>query len=155
MQRRDAGRTPAVGVTADEVEQILGRCHAVMWGKLSDPVYVLDKPNIHKAVRWRELGKGPHPIIAAPQPARSPDFNRPVEHFHHALKTRFRELMCTFAGPRTVWGYWGLLQKAFLSCYKPDSVMKDVLGLPKLWECVASTAAQQGTAGDWPPRKFR
>lgn len=155
LQRRDALRTPAVGVTADEVEHILKTCHSVMWDKLVDPTYVLDKPRIHTAVRWSELGKGPHPIIAAPQPARSPDFNRPVEHFHHSLKREFRELLITFPGPRTLDGYWKLLYRAFNSCYKKDSVMKDVLGLPKLWKCVASSDPKQGVAGSWPPAKYR
>ena len=142
-------------MTADEVEQILKGIHSVMWDKLSDPTYVLDRPPIHTAVHWKELGKGPHPIIAAPQPSRSPDFNRPVEHFHHSVKRRFRELLITFPGPRDVWGYYKLLYKAFTSCYKPDSVMRDVKKLPALWKCVASSEAEQGVAGDWPPAKFR
>lgn len=155
LQRRDAARSAAVGITADEVEAVLRGCHSCMWDKLVDPTYALDRPRIHTSVRWEELGQGPHPIEAAPQPRYSPDFNRPIEHFHSALKKRFSDLLITYTGPKTVDGYFQLLWQAFNSCWQPDSAMKDVLGLRELWLRVASEGPQQGAAGNWPPRRFR
>lgn len=155
LQRRDAARSAAVGITADEVEAVLRGCHSCMWDKLVDPTYVLDKPRVHTSVRWAELGQGPHPIEAAPQPRYSPDFNRPIEHFHRALKKRFSDLLITHAGPKSLDAYWQLLWQAFNSCYSQRAAEKDIKGLPELWRWVASTDPQQGSAGDWPPRRLR
>lgn len=129
--------------------------HECMWDKLVDPTYVLDKPPVHTSVRWELLGQPAHPCEPAPHPRYSPDFNRPIEHFHRAFKKRFADLLITHAGPKTIEGYRPLLWQAFNTCYRPHSVMKDVVGLPDLWRRVASEGAQQGSAGNWPPRRFR
>lgn len=134
---------------------MLRACHAGIWDLLADPTYVLDQPHIHTAVRWEQLGDGAHPIVPAPQPPRSPDFNRPVEHFHHSVKQEFRNLLLTHAGPRSLEGYWRLLQRAYSTCYKRDSAMKDILGLPDLWRWVASTDPKHGSAGDYAPARLR
>lgn len=145
-----------MSITADEVEEMLEFYHRKVWDKLDDPTYVLDQPNIHKAVRWRQVYSDPgHPVVPAEQPPRSPDFNRPVEHFHSALKREFRESLRHVEVERTLQGYWDLLQQCAKRCYSQDAVRRDVEGLPDLWEWIASEDPQHGSAGDWPPRRLR
>lgn len=139
----------AVALTSDELESMLHGCHAVVWDKLADPTYVMDWPPVHMNVRKRPLWRGPHPIIFAPQPRHSPDFNRPIEHFHRHFKRRFNEMLQVEQGPRTLGHYWDMLQRAFTSTYKEHSVEKDVLGLPALYNWVF----QNG--GKWPPKSMR
>lgn len=130
--------------------------HGKLWGKLVDPTYVLDQPNIHKAVRWDRLGQDAgHPVVAAEQPPRSPDFNRAVEHFHSALKREFRESLRHIEVEHSLQGYWQLLEQCAKRCYSQDAVRRDVATLPELWAWVASTDPQHGSAGDWPPRRLR
>jgi len=135
---------------------MLKHFHGQVWDKLVDPTYVLDQPNIHKAVRWPLLWHdSAHPIVPAKQPPRSPDFNKPVEHFHSAVKREFRESLRHMDVERNLQGYWRLLELCVKKCYSQESVRRDVATLPATWAWVSSTDPQHGSAGDWPPRHLR
>ena len=136
---------------------MLKEFHKSICKQVSEPTYVLDKPRIHTAVRWEQLSPGPHPIVAAPHPRRSPDFNRPAEHFLQAVKREFKELLRVIDAPREPVFYERMLRQAYENCCTNKmkrAINKDIITLPNLWAHV-STPKPVGSGGDWPAAKFR
>lgn len=78
-------------------------------------------------------------------PPNSPDFNRVVEHMHHAVKERFHEIYSrddTITEPKDA--AMALLKAAY-SVVTPQGVGKDVEMLPKVYASVISN--EGGWAG--------
>lgn len=138
-----------MAMTADEVEAFLCCCHSITMFQLQQPTYVLDTPHIHTCVQKRQLSVGPSPIIFAPHPRRSPEFNKPVEHFHRHLKKAFRERLLIEVGDRTLEHYWEVLCRCAREVYTYDSVFRDVNDMTATYSNVISKK------GDWADRKFR
>ena len=146
-----------MGVCADEVEDVLRAIHEYVSHYLKNPTYVLDKPRIHTSVRWQQLAAGPHPIKPALHPRRSPDFNRPAEHFIKSVKSEFKKELRMCDVRREPVAYMHMLTRAYKRCcttQMTQAINKDILTLPALWSHV-STARPAGSAGDWPPARFR
>lgn len=154
MQRRDKGRTLAVGVCGDEVEDVIRAVHEHVSQYIEKPTYVLDAPRIHTCVRWGQLSSGPQPVRRAPQPRHSPDFNRPAEHLIKALKGGFRKELLRRDAPRSPRYYMDLMEYVFDNYYTWQAANKDILRLPELWKYV-STPDPAGSGGGWPPARFR
>jgi hypothetical protein len=85
------------------------------------------------AVPWQQLKAGPKPIVPALHPRRSPDFNRPTEHFLRAVKREFKQLPRVIDKPRSAGFYEGMLKKAYNKCCTKDmlrSINKGIIPLP-------------------------
>lgn len=152
LQCRRPPHRPAKGVCADEVEDTLEEFHEEISEHITKPTYVLDRPRIHTSVRWQRLQGGSAPIIAAPHPRHSPDFNRPVEHFIHDVKQEFRNLLRVIDVPREPKFYHDMLFRAYDNCCTKEmirGIYADIITLPRLWSHV-STPKPRGSGGDWP-----
>lgn len=123
--------------------------HSLLQPIVPSPVYVLDHDRANDAAFSRSLSSGPAPFVRAPQPSHGPDFNRPVEHFHSALKRALREHLEVFDLPKGPDDYWQLVMDKAKQCYKAEGVKRDIETLPALWDWVATSD------GGWPPRKLR
>lgn len=154
LQKRDRHHTTAVGVCADEVEQVMLHFHEYISNFIKHPTYVLDKPPIHTAVRWDMFKAGPNPLTLAPQPRYSPDFNRPAEHYISAVKRGFKTELLRHDVRQPPQHYMDMVTDICRRCYTQEAANKDILGLPALWRHV-STPVPAGSGGDWPPPQFR
>lgn len=139
----------AKGVTAEEVAAVLQRFHALLPPTLRHPQYIVDHDRANDAAFRHFLASAPSPLVRAPHPVHGPDFNRPVEHFHSAVKAALRQHLLVFDAPHSPADSMELLERKAHACYKADGVRRDVEGLPQLWAWVATSD------GGWPPRKLR
>jgi hypothetical protein len=139
------------------VEEVLQAIHEYVSQFIPHPTYVVDQPPIHTAVRWKQLAAEPHPIKPALQPRRSPDFNRPAEHFIQAVKSEFKKELRVCDVRREPVAYMDMLTRAYKRCCTDKmkkAIIKDIMTLPALWSHV-STPSPAGSGGDWPPARFR
>ena len=137
-----------MGVTAEEVAAVLGPLHARLLPQLCRLSYVADHERAIDAAWSRWLSKGTRPLVRAPQPVSSPDFNRPVEHFHQPVKHALRQWCLVNDLPHSWEQYYDVLKTA-AEGQDIESIREDVRKLPSLWDYVANSD------GGWPPRDRR
>ena len=114
---------------------------------IADPIYIMDYTTPHTAAKLKGIKLGRHPAL-------SPDFNKPVEHFHAELGRRFKEWLDSDEGEYTHKQYrkrlWGMAQSVPAEFFD-----KAVRSLPEMWRCIAKSTAEGGVDGGWPPAPLR
>lgn len=94
-----------------------------------------------------------------PQPPRSPDFNRPVEHAHFIIQHTFQQEVGLWIG-KGVKAVMERVTELIKEHITPDMVRRDVSTMHLGWTAVLAPKGEvvvgptgkkfEGTAGDWP-----
>lgn len=133
------------------------------WQRLGGPKFVFDRVNFHIAAEAQLAASAPH-IQCIPSPARSPDFDRVVEHAHANAKRMFAEVRARLGGGLEMADYMRVFEECARAANPTASLRKDVHGLPLLWRVVAAPQGQEvqqgnvmfrGVQGGWPPAALR
>jgi hypothetical protein len=118
------------------------------------PMFCFDKPKIHTAQPHLLVEKGFITAHIFPQPRYGADFNKAIEHIWGIIAAAYRKWLRETTDTRTPQQCREELMHLLSTHVKQDSVKRDVLSLPKLWENVAGSKPQ-GTEGGYADRELR
>jgi len=116
------------------------------------PMYVYDNTGIHVWANLQDIGIHAEDIV--PQPAYSPDFNRPVEHVHNIITAKVQEWL---GHERNVVQMPAALARIEDIFYSMDiaAIRKYIQGLPGLYAHVRKSEEEGGCAGGYALKKLR
>jgi hypothetical protein len=154
LQTRPDYIKEATAPTAAEFAQFLKEANEITQQKLGHSgsqqlQWVWDGAGNHHLLdsEWALAGlqKEQHIVI----PPTSPEFNKPVEHFHAQLQSKFQQRLGAAANkPMTMPGYMEMLKQE-VAKVEASSIMEDVHSLPATFQAIIDTH------GAIPPHKYR
>jgi hypothetical protein len=122
------------------VEEVV-RQHPSIFRQGLVPVYCMDNDSIHQKAYAELDNMG---VIRLQHPAKSPDFNQPIEHVFALLKAEMQAELRANTRVKSMPGYLQLAQKLFMTKVTASGVGRDVASMPDFWQAVVHAE------GDWP-----
>jgi hypothetical protein len=154
---------PAKGLTSNEFADVMAH-----FKKLADLAYVIKRSEFpvggplfafdhapwHRIENLKEKGFTDQEIF--PVPARSPDFQKTIEHIFAYMTKKFQDKLyeTDYSELHTAQQYREYVVTMFQDEVTKLQIKKDVASLKYLYDIVRKSKADGGVDGGWPPSKY-
>ena len=122
------------------VKQVVAQ-HKQVFRQSLGPVFCMDHDSIHKAAMKVLPAMG---VQLLPHPAKSPDFNKPIEHIFGQMKGWVHTELRTNSRLKAIQSKKQVVHDIFYTKVIAEGVSKDVKSMPDLYKAVIEAR------GDWP-----